>query len=73
MLKRIPKVLLLVAFLTALAVSSRPTFGKFKCERKFCEGIVTGFNCREKNGTCHTEKCKKGEPCSDSACLCFIF
>ncbi len=72
MLRRIPKVLLLVALLTALVASSAPTFAN-KRGRNSC--ILVGStidkkrNCRiDKNGNCSSQRCKPGEPCNDSIC-----
>ncbi len=67
MLRRIPKVLLLVAFLSAFAVSSAATFIDFP--KKVCCFSLQATNCSiDKNGNCHTQQCKPGEPCSHSAC-----
>ncbi len=77
MLRRIPKVLLLVALLTALAVSSTPILGNSGLGHsgKVCDVVGVPENCTiNKNGECHTSPCKKGEPCSFSACgkLCIL-
>ncbi len=73
MLRRIPKVLLLVALLTALVASSIPAFGRHCTPLNFCIGSALATNCGFVNGKCHTEKCKKGEPCGFSICACFSF
>ncbi len=66
MLKRIPKVLLLVALLTALAVSSTPTFGKATCG---CFSNIYATNCSfDTSGHCKTRACEPGQPCSYTYC-----
>ncbi len=79
MLRRIPKVLLLVAFLTALVVSSAPILGG-ECgpaKKKYCGSSFEATNCSfDKNGNCSTQKCTPGGPCNYSTCVlvnsCFL-
>ncbi len=68
MVTRIPKLLLLVALLSALAVSSGPTFGESgRC--KVCVFTLDATNCSiDKNSNCHADACVSGQPCSHSGC-----
>jgi hypothetical protein len=54
MLRRIPKLLLLVALLTTLVASSVPTFGAFGTKSKIC--MCSGPVLRASGGSCHFDK-----------------
>ncbi len=69
MLRQIPKVLLLVALLTALAVSNAPIFGYSCYHFHYCVSSIKAFNCAISGTKCATEACKPGAPCNYSVCV----
>lgn len=62
MLKQLPKLLLLVALLSALVVSSAPTFGRGKGCVCVLNGGTSGKpgGCNFKNGQCINTGCTNG-------------
>jgi hypothetical protein len=59
MLSQVPKVLLLVALLSAFAASSAPVFSQPRGDRDFCayDGLKPTNCITRADGSCYTQKC----------------
>ncbi len=74
MLRQLPKVLLLVALLTALAVSNAPIFGYSCYHFHYCVSSIKAANCSiDSTGKCASQACTSGGPCNYSECASLSF